>query len=1055
MISHKLGIYFSAKHLRVFFMLLLTATPVLAQVSTASVSGEVEDASGARIPAVAIKLLNLQTGNANTAATDDRGEFLLPGVLPGLYSMQVQRDGFAAVHLTGLNLNVGESREFLIKLRVSTVEQTVEVDASAQNLNTEDAQMTTVVDSHMVQDLPLNGRSFQDLIAMTPGSVSVSPQIPHEGGFSVNGQPSDTNTYWVDGISANYGSGSLAAELKTPAAGQYASVTSLGTTQGLVGLDALQEFRVVAATGSAEYGSAPGGHFTLVTRQGTNQVHGTIFAYARNSMFDAEDWFGGYNRGYAPPYFAQRDAGGSLGTPLVFNSHQAVQNQAHLFGSYEEVRVRQRTAPLIQYAPSGWSILQAPIAVQNAFAAFSGYPYGGGYPDAPALIPFVGQQPSPPSFLRSLDARVDQAFGTRMSGFVRFGDTPSGSESTNMLTMTETKLSNQSVTAGLDEQLSSRMGNELRLGWSRAASSSTSLIFPELQYSPVPRPGARTVDLPAALGSPGASRDTHSVLYMRVDGIGDTSAWTDGATNALRQTEVRDTFSWQRGAHLIRTGIDERNLHSAVLPAPWTIEADYLSSKSMLTNSADFLIVRRNEPAHPTFQQFAAFVQDQWHVARALTVSTGLRWEVMRPPGSSGGGDALRVNGDPDVPASITVSPRGTALWKTDWLALGPRVGVAWQPMSEPGRELVLRGGFGVLYDSPYRTAAPAFAALGFTNSVVAQHASIPDTQSIPVDPGTVNSQSIGYIFPQNLRDPRSLQWSMSLEKAIGEHESVTLSYVGAAGQSLLPRRRAIASSATSLQEVVTFPRDYSSRFDSLQMAYRGQYRSRVTWMTSYAWAHAMDFGNPNPWAVPTRGNADADVRHNLQVAATWTLPEKHGSGLDHSVFSGWGIDGRYFLRSSYPVTVLGSLFHDPVTGERFYSGANLMPGRPLYLSNRSVPGGRVLNGGPNVADGAFQLPVGNSQGNAPRNMARGFGAAQLSLSLRRDVHLYERLLMQLRAEVFNVSNTPDFGYITPNLTDQLFGQPVLSLNQSYGQTGSLYQPGGPRSVQWMLRFRW
>jgi hypothetical protein len=114
-----------------------------------------------------------------------------------------------------------------------------------------------------------------------------------------------------------------------------------------------------------------------------------------------------------------------------------------------------------------------------------------------------------------------------------------------------------------------------------------------------------------------------------------------------------------------------------------------------------------------------------------------------------------------------------------------------------------------------------------------------------------------------------------------------------------------------------------------------------------------------------------------------------------------------------------------------------------------------MLNGGPNVANGAFQLPADNTQGNAPRNIARGFGAEQLSLSLRRDIRLYDRMLLQLRGDVFNVANSPDFGYIVPNINDQLFGQPTLSLNQSYGQSGSLYQPGGPRSLQWMFRVRW
>jgi hypothetical protein len=899
---------------------------------------------------------------------------------------------------------------------------------------------------------------------MTPGSVSVSPQVPRNGGFSVNGQSSDTNIYWVDGISANFGSGSLDVDLKVPAAGQYASVTSLGTTHGLVALDALQEFRVVASTASAEYGSAPGAQFSLLTRQGTEQIHATAFAYLRNGYFDATDWFGRYNGQENNLYYYQQDVGGSLGMPLIFGRKKAIQSRTQFFGSYEEMHVQQRTAPLVLYMPSNQWILLAPAPVQTAFLAFFGLsippggnnpPYGGG-PNGPALITDTYFQSSPPSFLKSMDFRVDHTFGANLSGFLRFGNTPSGSQASLLLTTTNAKLSNQSLTLGLDGQVSSQAANEFRLGWARAGSSTISSLG--LGYSSLyaPPPGTAPVDLPAALGSPSASNDTRSELYMRIAGIGDTSAWTDGGTNALRQLELRDTFSLQRGPHLIRVGMDARSLHSAVRPSPWTIEADYLNADSILANSADFLILRRNEPAHPVFEQFAAFVQDQWRVARNLTVSPGLRWDVTPAPASSDGRDAFRVNGDPNSPATLSLSPRGTPLWSTDWLAGGPRIGVAWQPGQTPGHELILRGGLGVLFDTANRAAAPAFTALGFTSTSLLQNASIPTTATAPPFPDAPSAASLGYVFPHTLRDPYSLQWNLSVERAAGQHESIVASYVGASGLDLLlPQRRQIASPTMPLQEVVTFPSGYSSRFDSFQLTYRGQYRSRLAWMTSYVWGHALDFGSPNPWAAPMRGNTDTDVRENLQAAASWTLPSAGARGFAHNALSGWGIDGRFFLRSSYPVTVLGNLFHDPVTGEQFYSGADLIPGKPLYLSNRSLPGGRMLNGGPDVADGAFQLPAENAQGNAPRNIARGFGAQQLSLSLRRDIHLYDRLSLEVRGDVFNVSNSPDFGFIVPNLSDQLFGQPTLSLNQSYGRSGSLYQPGGPRSLQWMFRVRW
>jgi hypothetical protein len=876
----------------------------------------------------------------------------------------------------------------------------------------------------------------------------VSPQAPRSGGFSVNGQPSDTNVYWVDGISANFGSGPLDADLKAPAAGQYASVTSLGTTHGLVALDALQEFRVVASTASAEYGGAPGGQFSLLTRQGTNQIHATAYAYLRNGYFDATDWFGRYNGIQNSLYYYQQDVGGALGMPLAFWNPKQTPSRTQLFGSYEEMHVQQRTAPLVEYAPAYQLIQNAPVPVQVAFRAL---PTGDtGYPSSNAALgEYIGVEPSPPSFLKSMDFRVDHSFGDRMAGFVRFGNTPSASESTLLLTDTEAKLHNQSLTLGLDGQISSQAGNEFRFGWARASSSSVSTIQPQ-------RPYQAAADLPAALGSPGASSETRAEVYMRIAGIGDTSAWTDGGENALRQIEARDTFSSQRGPHLLRFGVDARNLHSAVVPLAWTIEADYLGANSVSTNSADLLLLRRIEPAHPVFDGLSAFVQDQWRMARNIAVNAGLRWDVNPAPTSSDGRDAFRVTGDPNQPETLSVSPRGTPLWKTDWLAAGPRIGVAWQPVQKPGRELILRGGFGVLFDTPDRAAAPAFTALGFTSTTLEPNAGIPTTAPAPPSPDIPGPASLGYVFSQRLADPYSMQSNISLEQAVGEHQSVVLSYVGASGRDLLlPLRRQVSTAATPLQEVVNFPTGLSSRFDSLQLAYRGQVRSRLAWMTSYVWAHALDFGGPNPWATPTRGNADTDIRQNLQAAFSWTLPQAGAPGLAHNALSGWGVDGRFFLRSAYPVTVLGNLFHDPVTGEQFYTGADLIPGKPLDLHDRSLPGGRILNGGPNVADGAFQLPAGSSQGDAPRNIARGFGAQQLSLSLRRDIHLYNQLYLQVRGDVFNVSNSPDFGYVVPNLGDQLFGQPTLSLNQSYGQSGSLYQPGGPRSLQWMFRVHW
>ena len=1023
------------------FLLPLTAC---AQLSTANVSGDVEDISGARVPASTIKLLNLQTGTENLTVSDKQGRFLLAGVLPGTYSMQVMHNGFAAIHFFNLSLHIGESRQFRIRLHLSAIEEIVEVDSSGQSLNTDDVQMDTVVNTQLVANLPLNGRSFQDLIAMTPGTLISSPQAPRIGGFNVNGQQVDTNAYLVDGISGNYGSGPMDTAIKIPAAGQYASVTSIGTTHGLVALEALEEFRVVASTPSAEYGRAPGGQFSLLTRQGTSQIHGSAYAYLRNGYFDAPNWFGRYTGAGDYSYFYQQDIGGTLGTPLLFWKHASLRNNTRLFGSYEELHVQQRAAPLVQYVPGNQLYLNAPAQVRAALAVF---PISDPSPGASnGLIPMPNLGLSPPSYLKTMDFRIDHTLGSRVSGFVRFGSTPSGSELELLRTETNVTLHNQMVAAGFDAQISPHAGNEIRFGWARTRSSTASSL-------------ESSIDLASSLGSPGPSNKTRAAVYLRFSGAGETSAFTDGGRNGLRQIQLRDTFSLQRGSHLLRMGFDLRTLHSLVEPLPWSIEASYLNAAAVMSNQTSILVLRRAAPAQPVFHQFAGFVQDTWSLTHHVTLSTGLRWDIDPPPTGADGHDAFRIEGDLEQPQSLTIRQRGSRLWSTDWFELGPRVGAAWQPVRKKEREIVVRGGLGIVFDNPNRAAVPAFTALGFSNTTLLRDAPIPATALLPDTPTSSDvpyNARLGYLFPRHFASPFSLQWNLSVERALGVHQSITLSYVAALGQRLLlPQRTDLSGKNSALHEVVSFPEGLSSRFDSLQVRYQGRISSGLTWMASYVWSHSLDYGSISPWIKPTYANSDSDVRNNVQAAVSWTSPKIDGPVVVRNALNGWGIDSRFFVRSSYPITPLGDIVFDPATGERFYTGTDLIPGRPFYRKDETIPGGRRLNGGPAFADGAFQLPPAGGTGNAPRNIARGFGAQQLSLSLRRQIHLYDHLQLELRGDVFNVTNSPDFGYVDPYITDALFGQSTLSLNQSYGQSGSLYQPGGPRSLQWMFRVRW
>jgi hypothetical protein len=169
---------------------------------------------------------------------------------------------------------------------------------------------------------------------------------------------------------------------------------------------------------------------------------------------------------------------------------------------------------------------------------------------------------------------------------------------------------------------------------------------------------------------------------------------------------------------------------------------------------------------------------------------------------------------------------------------------------------------------------------------------------------------------------------------------------------------------------------------------------------------------------------------------------------MGKELFNGWGVDARFMARSGFPVSLMGNENIDPGNGSLYYTGVNLVPNAPIYLYGDSYPGGRAIN------PSAFAQPSGSDLGTAPRNFVRGFGANQVNLATRRDFHLVEDLVLQFRAEAFNLLNHPNFGYVDPYLTDATFGQATKMLNQSLGTVASQYQQGGPRSLQFALKLQ-
>ncbi|HEY4049641.1 MAG TPA: carboxypeptidase-like regulatory domain-containing protein, partial [Acidobacteriaceae bacterium] len=209
-----------------FLLALWFVIPAFAQVSTATVMGTVQDSTRANLPSARVRLINTETGTENDSTTTNEGTFLLPGIIPGAYTLQIERRGFATTQVKGITLNIGATKNLLIRMKIGAVTETVTVDASGLTLNTEDASVSTIVDRKLVSAVPLNGRSFQDLITLTPGIVTQSPQAATLGtgsgtqdDFSVNGQSLVANTFFVDGVSTNIASGLFAGQSRLASSG--------------------------------------------------------------------------------------------------------------------------------------------------------------------------------------------------------------------------------------------------------------------------------------------------------------------------------------------------------------------------------------------------------------------------------------------------------------------------------------------------------------------------------------------------------------------------------------------------------------------------------------------------------------------------------------------------------------------------------------------------------------------------------------------------------------------------------------------------------------------
>jgi hypothetical protein len=1006
------------------------ATGGSAQSPNATLAGTVVDATTAALPSVELVAINLDTGRTQRASSGADGGFVLSSLPPGRYMLRATLPQFAPTELRNLILNVGDRLAITVAMDLASLGESTTIVADGSSVNTSPA-VATVVDREFVQNMPLNGRSLQSLLELTPGVVLVNGG----SGFSVNGQRTTSNYLTVDGVSANVGIAASGGLPSSAGSGQTPGYTAVGTTAGLVAVDALQEFRIETSTYAPEFGRMPGGQVSFVTRSGTNELHGSAFEYFRHDALDATDWFVN-NKGQPKPKLRQHDFGGVAGGPLL-------RNRTFIFGSYEGLSLMQpRVAIAAVMTPEARAVVSPSLR-----AYVDAYPLPNGPSTGPGVAEFAASW-SDPSRVDTASVRMDHNLSQQTRLFGRVSLMRSFREVRTLSHVQTTDSDNTAITVGATSVIAMKLLHDARLNYTSAGSP--------IWFQPDDFRGA--IPPPVSVFEQGRTPDDTRFTFV-IPSAGGAWNWGVGTRYGQRQLNVVDSLTLTTASHELKAGIDYRWLNP-------DLQGRGLSSQTINTTipliqagraTSYSAVVSRQTGGSARFDNLSVYLQDTWRVFRRLTLTYGIRWDLVPPPRATEGIQPVTVNGLDNPLGELSLAESGTPLWKTRYSNIAPRFGGSYVVSDRLGWQLTARGGLGVFYDLGYGPIANAFAGYPFTAFKSSAMPSLPLSSDVTSPPDfDAQPPSNLFVADRNLQTPVTYQWNVAVEQALGKRRSLTISYVGSEGRDLLKND----SRRSSLREwpgatrspVNVITNNAHADYRALQLQFQQRLHRGVQAVASYSWGRSRDTvsndtagGTPND-LVPVQGDygySDFDVRHNFSAAVSYQRPAAVGSLLSRAL-GGWAIDVLLRARSGSPVRV--------ITTNQFASGLvlsvrpNLVPGNNIWISDDTAPGGRRLN------RAAFAAPEAGTQGNLTRGIVRGFPARQVDLAVRRELPLVGALRAQLRFEMFNVLNTPNFGNPQEVLNSTLFGVSTTSLSQALDPVNAIYQVGGSRSTQLAVR---
>lgn len=1049
--------------LRGFIAFLFCAAFTLhGQSTNASMSGYVTDPSKSFVAGASVVAINIGTNVRYQGTTDQNGSYTLPNLTPGGYRIEVEKKGFKTLVKSDIVLHLQDAVAINFEMDLGSTSELVTVTGGAPMLEAQSASVGLLVDHEAVENMPLNGRSFQSLINLTPGVVPATTPSS-EGGFSVNGQRPDGNNFMVDGVGANTGGFitpgvGLGGYDGPGTSGSLPGFTALGTTQSLVSIDAMQEFRVQTSTYSAEYGRAPGGQISIITRSGTNQYHGSGFDYFRNTVLDANNWFANSTGKQRSPE-RQNDFGGTLGGPLQIPHLYNGVNRTFFFFSYEGLRLIQPYF-VQSYVPSITLRQSAVPAMQpflNAFPIPNGADLGNG------LAFYNGSFPDKNS-LDAASIRVDQVISSSWTVFGRYNWAPSSNlfRSTNtgdsqaVIVNIPQKL--YTTTLGATGILSPRLSNDIRFNYS--STSATAVRSMDNIGGAVPLSLSEVLQSQYLTGVPalqlGLTFPGYPLVRIFIQ---------HGLSGTQHQFNVTDTLSYTAGAHRFKFGIDWRRLNAPPALYNYLEQATFTSVQQAMTGTVTTGNGLVSSYLHtvPIFHEFSAFAQDTWNISSRLTLDLGLRWDLDPAPGSGNGTVPLAVNEITNF-ATMVAEPTGTPPYKTTYANFAPRIGAAYQVRGKRGQGTVIRAGFGLFYDTGNQLATygNGFSPDGVTSSFGGTFPFTPSQLTPPLT-GSANVKppyAAVAVSDPNLKLPYTLQWSLAVQQALGDNQTLTLSYVGNGGRKLLVSQQYyVASLNPAFTTVIVDYGGGSSSYNALQAQYARRLSHGLQVQMSYSWSHAIDNASTDLTSTypPIRGNSAYDLPQVFAASVIYNIPTVNGNRAVKEILGNWSVDANVHAQSGLPVNLVASQLLDSASGYYNIFFPNVVQGQPLYLYGAACTasnGGDPCPGGMRFNPAAFKAPAAGVNGNLGRDVLRGLGSWQADVALQRRFNLSEKVNLLLRAESFNLFNHPQFGQPAATLGAVNFGLATNTLNAALPSLGSLYQMGAPRSFQFALKLR-